>query len=185
MKSLRYFLFVVLSLQSYQAWSYAEACQLVAQMAGNQEYQQKPGRIAVMAAPETLPTAWKLNLLEKHGGWFIYQTPEPWFGKKSCAPVVKQVSGRSLQFMPVLLNKLSGHNAVITGTFIIKVYRKRNLDEVMQRYGFRMLSTLPNPKSLIVDSKPTESYDVLIKQLDLDRDVILALPLLSEPRGRR
>ena len=84
--------------------------------------------------------------------------------------------------MPVLLNKMTGSNAVITGAFIVKTYRTRDLEKVMQRYGFKALSPLTNPQSMIVDVKPTKSYDLLIRALDRDKDVELALPLLSEPR---
>lgn len=171
-------------LYSYQAWSYAESCQLVAKMAGNHEYKQKPMRLATMTQSDEVPLEWHLNLIEQHGAWSIYQTDQAWFLKETCAPITKRnvSNGRTIEFMPVLLNKKTGSNAVITGTFIIKTYRKRDLDKVIQRYKFKELSPLPNPQSMIVDVKPTKSYDLLIRTLDRDKDVDLALPLLSEPR---
>lgn len=184
MNRLRITLLFALLLPSYQAWSYSEPCQLVAQMAGNKEYEQQPKRIASMTRPDNMPKEWQLSLLENHGAWFVYQTEVSWFTKERCAPIQKRVENHSsiVEFMPVLLNQKTGHNAVITGTFIIKTYRTRNLKEVIQRYQFKTLSPLPNPQSMIVDVKPTQSYDELIQALDRDKDVVLALPLLSEPR---
>lgn len=170
---------------SVQAFAYSEACQLVAQMAGNKEYQAKPMRLASMARPEAMDKKWGLLELERHGAWFIYKTPQAWINKEQCAPVNKAFDGKTIQFMPVLLNKLTGHNAVVTGTFILKVYRKQHWDRVMQRYALKMLSPLPSPKARIVDVKPTQSYDLLIREFDRDKDVIVAFPLLSEPRARR
>jgi len=186
---MRLFQFLILGfslLYSYQAWSYAEPCQLVAKMAGNHEYKQKPMRLATMTQPDEIPAEWHLSLIEQHGSWSIFQTNQAWFLKETCAPLSKrnEANGHIVEFMPVLLNLKTGSNAVITGTFIIKTYHKRDLDKVVQRYGFKELSPLPNPQSLIVDVKPTSSYDLLIRALDLDKDVDLALPLLSEPRKR-
>ncbi len=181
---LRLALVCFLSFQSYQAWSYAEPCQLVAQMAGNQEYKPQSMRVASMTTPSAMPKEWQLSLLENHGAWYVYQTATSWFTKETCAPFKKGLPSSELfiEFMPVLLNKQTGHNAVITGTFIIKTYRKNDLKKVINRYQFKALSPLPNPQSMIVDVKPTDSYDLLIQALDRDKDVILALPLLSEPR---
>ncbi|MDX1352714.1 MAG: hypothetical protein R3254_06855, partial [Thiomicrorhabdus sp.] len=151
---------------------------------GKDEYKQQPLRIASMTTPSNMPAQWQLSLLENHGAWYVYQTETSWFTKESCAPLTKKslLDGSTVLFMPVLLNKNTGHNAVITGTFIIKTYRTRNLKDVMARYHFKPLSPLPNPQSMIVDVKPTNSYDLLIEALDRDKDVVLALPLLSEPR---
>lgn len=168
-----------------KAYGFSQACQLVAQMAGNQEYQQQPLRVASMVSPDRLPQDWGLTELERHGAWFVYKTPEPWMSKETCAPIEKWVGSDKVEFMPVLLNRQTGHNAVVTGAFIIKIYRKRHWEKVMQKYGFKMLSPLPNPRAMIVDVKPTDSYDLLIQALDRDKDVELGLPLLSEPRTRR
>lgn len=187
MNSVRIVLFGWFALYSYQAWSFAEPCQLVAQMAGNNEYQQQPMRIASLNSAQQLPKQWNLQLLENHGAWYVYQTEKPWFSKEGCAPLTKKSSldGSTVLFMPVLLNKKTGHNAVITGTFIIKTYRQRDLAKVLKRYHFMPMSPLPNPNSMIVDVKPTDSYDLLIQTLDRDKDVELALPLLSEPHPKR
>lgn len=175
-------LFLLLVSVNTPAWGFSIPCQLVAQMAGNQEYQAKPLRIASMTPASDMPASLQLSHLESHGAWHIYQTPQPWMNKEQCAPMLKQAANRSIEFVPVLLNKSTGHNAVITGSFIIKVYRKTHWERVMQRYGFKLLSPLPSPKSRIVDVKPTDSYDLLIRELDRDKDVALGLPLLSEPR---
>ncbi len=181
----RVLLSLTLAAFSLNVFAFSEPCQLVAQMAGNQEYEQKPLRMASMVKPELIPGGWHLQFLESHGAWFIYQSEQAWIGKEQCAPLQKQIDGKTIEFMPVLLNKQSGHNAVITGTFIIRVYRKQHLQKVMQQYGFKMLSPLPNPRSVIVDVKPTASYDLLIRDLDKDKNIELALPLLSEPRLRK
>ncbi len=185
MKYLSGWLFIGLWLFSTTASSFSEPCQLVAQMAGNKEYQQKPMRVASMKPLHAIPEVFGLRHLESHGAWHIYQTPQPWMLKEQCAPFRKSAFGQTIWFSPVVLNKRTGHNAVITGSFIIKIYRKQHWNRVARKYGLTMLSPLPNPKSFIVDVKPTSSYDLLIKGLDLDKDVALGLPLLSEPRPRR
>lgn len=169
------------------AAAYSESCQLVAHMAGNKEYVQKPMRVASLLPAHQLPANLSLRLLQNHGAWYIYRTPEPWFDKENCAPLnveVTQGASATLQFMPVLANLKTGNSAVVLGNFVIKVYREKHLQEVIDRYGFKTLSPLPNPESMIVDVKPTDSYDQLLLALDKDKDVELALPLLSEPRGR-
>lgn len=179
---LRVFVLFVVGLISSQASAYSEPCQLVAQMVDSKMYKQQPQRMASMASPDSFPAEIGLTILESHGAWHIYQTPTVWMGKENCAPLTKTFGDKPYLFMPVLLNKASGHNAVITGTFIVKVFRKQHWDRVIQKYGFKVLSPLPSPKSMIVDVKPTDSYDLLIRRLDKDKDVVLALPLLSEPR---
>ena len=182
MNHLRVFVLFVAGLISGQVSAYSEPCQLVAQMVDSKLYKQQPQRMASMASPGSFSAEIGLTLLESHGAWHIYQTPAVWMGKEQCAPLTKTFGEKRFLFMPVLLNKESGHNAVITGTFIVKVYRKQHWDRVIQKYGFKVLSPLPSPKAMIVDVKPTDSYDLLIRRLDKDKDVVLALPLLSEPR---
>lgn len=162
--------------------AFSQPCQLVAQMADSKTYKTKPLRVATMQAQGAVTQALNLTWLETHGAWHIYQTPTAWFDKQTCAPLTKAVMGKELEFMPVLLNQLSGHNAVITGAFIVKIYRKNHWQKVNEKYGFKVLSPLPNPKTMIVDVKPTNSYDLLIRALDKDKDVNLALPIFSEPR---
>lgn len=184
MTVLRLTVLCFLFFQSYQAWSFSQPCQLVAEMAGNKEYNQEPNRVASLNPPTDMPKQWNLNLLENNGAWYVYQTDKPWFTKETCAPLTKKslIDDSNVLFMPVLLNKKTGHNAVVTGTFIIKVYHKRDLQKVVKRYGFLPVSPLPNPESMIVEVRTTDSYDLLIQTLDRDKDVKLALPLLSEPR---
>lgn len=181
---LRIFVVWLLSALLSNAMAFSEPCQLVAQMAGNKEYQQQPFRMASMTAESAMPKALQLTLLESHGAWHVYHSDTPWVAKEACAPITKHVAGKTVEFSPVILNKKTGHNAVVTGSFIVKIYRKQHWQKIMQKYGFKMLSPLPNPKAQIVDVKPTASYDLLIRELDLDKDVSLALPLLSEPRPR-
>ncbi len=179
---LRFVLAIGLFGLSLSAWAFAVPCQLVAQMADAKVYKAQPLRVATMQSDDRLIQALGLTHLETHGAWHVFQTPDAWFDKESCAPFVKSVAGKKIEFSPVILNQLSGHNAVITGAFIIKIYRKQHWEKVLQRYALKTLSPLPSPKAMIVDVKPIKSYDLLIRALDKDKDVALALPLLSEPR---
>ncbi|MBN2648017.1 MAG: hypothetical protein JXR44_09555 [Thiotrichales bacterium] len=170
---------------SATAHAYLLPCQLVTQMAGSHIYQAKLDRVGSMLAPDELPAQWNLSLLERHGGWFIYQTPQVWFERQTCGPLTKRLeNGAGYGFMPVLLNQKTGHNAVLTGTFVLKTYRPEHLSGVIERYGFKLLTMLPKQDSAIVDVKPLASYDDMIEVLDKDRDVDLIAPLLSEPMYR-
>ncbi|QCU89516.1 hypothetical protein [Thiomicrorhabdus sediminis] len=171
----------VLSYLPNLAQAFSEPCQLVAQMVGSKTYQVMPLRLASMASPAQINRDWQLQPVENHGAWYIYQTPTPWMTKEQCAPLTKNVGANVIEFVPVLMNKTSGHHAVISGNFIIKVYQYRDLAKVIKQYNFLQLSPLPNPQSVIVDVKPQSSYDRLIETLDKDRDVDLALPILIEP----
>lgn len=166
---------------SGQVFAYTQPCQLVQKMAGFESYKLQPLRVASMKAPEDLPAGIKLTLLERHGAWYVYQTPEPWYGTQECAPLKKQ----SIEFMPVMLNRQTGHNAVLTGSFILKVHRARDLETVIERYGVSLVTYLPKADSAIVDVRPIKSYDELILRMDIDKDVQLLAPLFSEPRMRR
>ena len=172
---------LLLMLVSTQAYSYGVACQLVAQVAGNKEYKAQPLRMASLVAPKDIPVAWQLSHLESHGAWHVYQAAQAWLTKEQCAPLNKLHFGKSIEFVPVILNQRTGHNAVITGSFIIQVYRKQHIPRIIERYQMKMLSPLPNPRSMIVDVGPVNSYDNLIKTLDLDKDVKLAIPIVMEP----
>ncbi|WP_319380140.1 hypothetical protein [Thiomicrorhabdus sp.] len=166
------------------SWAWTEPCQLVRQMADSRIYQLQTDRVAVMQPEEKLDPEWRLQLVERHGAWYIYQTPTlaPWFAKDSCAPVERIFKERHIEFMPVLLNRQTGHNAVVTGAFVLKTYRAADIDKVIERYGFKLLTSLPRSNAVIVDVKPTASYDALIETLDRDKDVDLVAPLFSEPR---
>lgn len=161
-----------------QASAYTQACQLVQKMAGVENYQLQPNRMATMNPPESLPAGLNLPLLERHGSWFVYQTSEAWYGRHACAPIEKQ----GLQWMPVMLNRHTGRNAVLNGTFLLKVYRARDLQKVIQHYGLKLVTYLPKSDSAIVDVLPIASYDELILKLDIDKDVQLLAPIMSEPR---
>jgi hypothetical protein len=164
------------------AQAYLLPCQLVTQMAGSKVYEAKLQRIASMTAPQDMPSELNLELLERHGGWYIYYTPFSWFERQTCGPQIKTIEDKQFQFMPVLLNKMTGMNAVLTGTFILKTYRPEHLEEVIKRYGFKMVTRLPKPNTAIIDVKPITSYDDMIEELDKDRDVDLVAPIMSEPR---
>lgn len=172
-------LFATTSVQAYLL-----PCQLVTQMAGSQIYEAKLQRVAIMTAPQDLPSELNLELLQRHGGWYVYQTPVSWFEKQTCGPLIKTINDKPLQFMPVLLNKMTGNNAVLTGTFILKTYRPEHLQEVINRYGYKLVTRLPKANAAIIDVKPIQSYDDMIEELDKDRDVDLIAPIMSEPRFR-
>lgn len=173
--------FLSFAFNSSQVLAYTQPCQLVQKMAGFESYQLQPLRMAAMKAPEDLPAGMKLPLLERHGAWYVYQTPEPWYGTQECAPLMK----KGIEFMPIMLNRETGHNAVLTGSFIVKVHRARDLDKVIERYGVTLVTYLPKADSAIVDVRPIKSYDELILKMDIDKDVQLLAPLFSEPRMRR
>lgn len=180
-KRFKWGLLILLFGSSNSLWAYTQPCQLVNQMAGMEDYQTKPMRLATMTPPDELSRKFELPLLERHGSWFIYQTPQAWYGKEQCAPLVKN----GVEFMPVLLNRHTGHNAVLTGTFLLKVYRSRHLKPVIERYGLKLITYLPKSDSAIVDVRPVDSYDKLIERLDIDRDVQLIAPIFSEPRWKK
>jgi len=163
------------------AYAYTQPCQLVQKMAGFEAYQLQPLRVAAMMAPEDLPAGLDVTFLQRHGGWYVYQTPSAWYSKQQCAPMRKQ----AVEFMPVMLNRATGHNAVLTGSFILKVHRARDLRKVIDRYKVQLVTFLPKADSAIVDVRPIESYDELILEMDIDKDVQLLAPLFSEPRRRR
>lgn len=170
-------------LLSGQAWSaFSTPCKLVELAVGSEIYQTQPQRVASLLSPSQLPQAFELTLLERNGAWSTYQTPEVWFNKTNCAPLSKTFEGRSYEFMPVLLNKQTGHNAVVIGSVILKVYRVEHIQAIVARYGFKLFTRLTNSRTVIVDVKPTDSYDRLFERLNNDRDIEFAVPLFSEPR---
>lgn len=164
------------------AHAYLLPCQLVTQMAGSKIYEAKLQRVASMTAPQDLPSEFNLELLERQGGWYVYHTPVSWFERQTCGPQLKTFEQKRFQFMPVLLNKMTGRNAVLTGTFILKTHRAEHLQEVINRYGFKMVTRLPKANAAIIDVKPIQSYDDMIEELDKDRDVDLVAPIMHEPR---
>jgi hypothetical protein len=161
-----------------QAYAYTYACQWVERMADKKQYQFQALRIAAMLPPDSIPKDLSIDLVERHGSWFIYQTKAPWLELEQCSPLQKG----DIQFMPVLLNRQRGHNAVVTGNFLLKVVRKHQLDQVIQRYGFKVITYLPRADSAMVDLREVASYDEFIETLDKDKDVHLLAPILSEPR---
>ncbi|BBP45059.1 hypothetical protein THMIRHAS_04320 [Thiosulfatimonas sediminis] len=171
-------------LSSSAAQAYLLPCQLVTQMAGTEIYEAQLQRVASLLAPQDLPAELDLALLQRHGGWYIYHTPQVWFSKQTCGPLDKTFNDKHYAFMPVLLNKKTGNNAVLTGTFVLRTYRPEHLQEVIDRYGFKMVTRLPKDDMAIIDVKPIQSYDDMIEALDKDRDVDLIAPIMSEPRFR-
>lgn len=174
---------VLLSVVSLPVQAFTEACQLVAKMAGP-DYENKPNRFGSMQSPDDIPDEFGAQLIGRNGGWFIYQGKKAWFDMNHCAPNVKSSGTRVVEIVPVLLNKKTGHNAVINGIFLIKTYRQEHIDLIAKRYGFRKVSPLPNRFTAVFDVKPQTSYDHLIETLDRDRDIEFAAPLLSEPHYR-
>lgn len=175
------FLTSLIILLSPVAQAYTQACQLVAQMAGP-AYQPKPNRFGSLTSPQDMPKSVEVTFLEQNGVWFIYQSSQDWFEKETCAPKTETIDTKTYEFLPVLLNKQTGQNAVINGIFLIKTYREKHIDMLESRYGFNKVSPLPNRFTAVFDVKPQASYDKLIETLDRDRDIDFAAPLLSEPR---
>lgn len=173
----------LIGMMSLPVQAFTEACQLVAQMAGP-SYENKPNRFGSMQSPDEMPKALDAQLIGRNGGWFIYQGDTAWFDVDHCAPIIHSVGSHSVEMVPVLLNKQSGHNAVINGIFLIKTYRQEHIDLIAERYGFQKVSPLPNRFTAVFDVKPQTSYDHLIETLDQDRDIEFAAPLLSEPHYR-
>lgn len=165
------------------AQAFTQACQLVAQMAGP-DYQAKPKRFGSLTAPEDMPKSVEASFIERNGGWFIYQASKDWFDVDHCGPKAQTVGSMTYEFVPVLLNRRTGSNAVVNGVFLIKTYREEHIEQIAERYGFKMVSSLPNRFTAVFDVKPQVSYDKLIETLDRDRDVEFAVPLLSEPHYR-
>lgn len=165
------------------ASAFTQACQLVAKMAGP-AYETKALRVASFTAEAEMPLDFKLSFLEQNGAWFVYQTEQSWFDKESCAPLKKRFENRDIEFAPVLFNKSTGRNAVITPSFLIKTYNKADIDKMAGRYGFKMLTHLPRGSSAIFDVTGVLSYDRMLEELDRDKDIQVAAPVLSEPRYR-
>ncbi len=170
---------ISLLLFSIASQAYTEACQLVAEKAGK-EYQSKPNRFASISAPEDLPASFEVNLIERNGMWFIYQAEQEWFAKEECAP--KTI--RAVETVPVLLNQMTGRNAVVNGAFLIKTWQVKHIDEIAGRYKFVKVTQLPNRFTAVFDTKPQASYDQLIETLKVEKDIEKFVPLLSEPRYR-
>lgn len=166
-----------------QGFAFTEPCQLVAKMAGP-TYDNQPKRIASFTPNTEMPEEWNLTLLEQNGGWFIYQADESWFDKETCAPLKKWHQNKEIEFAPVLLNRTSGRNAVITPSFLVKTYQKADIDKIGERYGFKLLTLLPRGGSAIFDVSGVVSYDRMLEELDRDKDIQVAVPVLSEPRYR-
>ncbi|WP_127471101.1 hypothetical protein [Thiomicrorhabdus aquaedulcis] len=169
-------------LVSNQAWSFTQPCELVVKMADAKVYQAQPNRLASLLPLNKLPEEWQLTQLETHGAWFVYSTTHPDLSYTQCAPLSRLFNNKPYEFMPVFLNKQTGVNAVLTGTFIVKSYEADDLDKIVNRYGFKLLTRLPNPLTAIVDVLPQTSFDTLLETLDRDKDVQFAVPILSEPR---
>jgi hypothetical protein len=163
--------------------AFTGACQWVAKMAGP-GYSVQPLKVASFTAPEELPEGLHLTLLERSGGWFVYQTQASWFTKETCAPVQKVVANTVFDFVPVLLNEATGRNAVVTSSFMLKTYRQGDIDKMAERYGFRLLTLLPSGNAAIFDVSGATSYDRMLEQLDRDKDVQFAVPVLAEPHYR-
>ncbi|MDG6773653.1 hypothetical protein QCB45_04860 [Thiomicrorhabdus sp. ZW0627] len=176
-------LLVAAAILPAKGFAFTQPCQLVAKMAGP-AYENQPKRIASFTQMKEMPEEWNLTLLEQNGGWFVYETDQSWFDKETCAPVKKWHNNQSIEFSPVLLNRSTGRNAVITPSFIVKTYQKSDIDKISARYGFKLLTMLPRGGSAIFDVSGVTSYDRMLEELDRDKDVQVAAPVLSEPQYR-
>lgn len=168
---------------SAQTWAYTQSCQWVARMAGP-AYETSHQHVGSFAAPHTMPSELNLTFVERSGGWFIYETAESWFHKENCAPVAKTVKQTPWTFAPVLRNKRQAQYAVVTPSFMIKTHNKADIELMAERYGFRLLTRLPRGSSAIFDVSGVESYDRMLEELDRDKDIDYAAPVLAEKRYR-
>jgi hypothetical protein len=166
----------------FSVQAYTQPCELVAQLAGAQ-YQVQPNRMATLqppdlcqAKPQRAPA-----LLQRNGAWFVYQSKQPWFKRDACAPFRQTVDGQTVTWVPVVLNRQTGVNAVVTSRFVIKVRKQRDLEVLSRRYGFNLITRLPNRFTAVFDVGEPASYDALLETLDRDRDVEYAVPIVSEP----
>ncbi len=163
--------------------AFTEGCQLVARMAGP-AYDTAPLKVASFTAPEQMPPAFGLEYWERTGAWFIYQTPQSWFTKESCAPLSKRFETTLVEFAPVLQNTKQGQYAVVTPSFMLKTYNKADIDKMAQRYNIRLLTNLPSGGAAIFDVGQQSSYDRMLEIMDRDKDIRYAAPVLSEKRYR-
>lgn len=161
--------------------AYTEPCQLVAQMAGA-EYEARPNLFASLLPPSKFSEKASVSLVERNGAWFVYEGGGSWFNVDSCAPsILATLPEDAIEIIPVLINIKTGKSAVVTGLFLIKVYKEKHLGGIANRYHFKKISTLPNRFTAIFDVRPQTSYDALIEYLDRERDIEWIAPLLSEP----
>lgn len=169
---------MALTAASHQAWS-AEACRLVAQLAGS-DYYTNPSLAASMTEPSRVANRFEFQPIDQVGVWHIYQTQhQAWWS--ACAPKTEQ----GIEFYPVLEMPKWGQHAVVTGTFVIKTHRAEHIGQIETRYGFQQVSYLPNRFSAVFDVNPTDDYDRVLQKLDWDKDIETAIPVLIEPPRRR
>ncbi|PLA73882.1 hypothetical protein CYQ88_09155 [Hydrogenovibrio sp. SC-1] len=169
----------VLLIVSVKSFAFTQSCQLVAKMAGD-AYEARPDWFASLSSPSLL-NGQLGSLVERNGAWYIYKTSAVSFKQEQCTTQKLVVNGHSVEIVPVLYNRKTHQSAVINGRFLIKVYRVKNLSQLVGRYGFKKVSVLPNRFTAIFDVRPQKSYDYLIERLDQDRDVEWVAPILSEP----
>ncbi|MDR9498901.1 MAG: hypothetical protein RI556_06980 [Hydrogenovibrio sp.] len=166
----------------FSANAYTQPCELVAQLAGA-PYQVQPDRMATLQPPDL----WQAQpqrapaLLQRNGAWFVYQSERPWFERDACAPFQQAVDGQTVTWVPVVLNRQTGVNAVVTSRFVIKVRKQRDLEVLSRRYGFNLITRLPNRFTAVFDVGQPASYDALLETLDRDQDIEYAVPIVSEP----
>lgn len=164
--------------------SFTQACQLVAQMAGP-AYETEPLRVASFEGPDDMPSEFGLAFLGQNGAWFIYQAEATWFvDRETCIPKIRLYGNKRFEFSPVLINQQTGHNAVVTPSFMLKTYREEDIHKIAERYDFRLLTLMPSGKAAIFDVSGVASYDKMLEELDRDKDIQFAVPVLAEPRHR-
>lgn len=165
-----------LSLISHQAWS---ACELVAQLAGK-GYVTSPQYVASMQYQAAL------NPLTQVGVWHVYDYPQksPSEPKsfQTCAPIQRA----GVEFFPVL--QVQNRFAVINGLFMIITHREPDIHRMAQRYGFKLISGLPNRFTAVFDVNAQvgsgQDYDALLRKLDRDKDIKTVMPVLIEADTR-
>lgn len=177
---IRLLLWYALCILPIKGFAFTQPCERVAQIAG-EDYEVRPNWFASLSAPADLLRGNTAGIVERNGAWYIYEVPVSPFKKEACAPKLWDVGKKQAEIVPVLYNRVLGKSAVINGRFVIKVYRVRHLNQLAKRYEINKVSVLPNRFTAIFDVRPQNSYDLLIEQLDRDRDVELVAPVLSEP----
>lgn len=169
-------LLVGLGLFNHQAWS---ACELVAQLAGK-HYVTSPQYAASMHYQA------ELKPLTQVGIWQVYAYPQDSENQpthfEACAPFKRA----GVEFFPVLQKQ--NQFAVVNGLFMIKTHREADIHRMAQRYGFKLISGLPNRFTAVFDVNAqvnsTQDYDAILRQLDRDKDIQTVVPVLIEADTR-
>lgn len=169
-------LLVGLSLLNHQAWS---SCELVAQLAGK-DYVTSPQYAASMQYLA------ELNPLTQVGVWQVYAYPKNASNQSETFQTCALIQLDGVEFFPVL--QMQNRFAVINGLFMIKTHHEADIHRMAQRYGFKLISGLPNRFTAVFDVNAqvdsTQDYDEILRKLDRDKDIQVVVPVLIEADTR-